>query len=203
MYILTRAEPIENYNSNICQVHSAAIEKQWLDAGYQIYERRYLLRIHHKEYTVSCPEFRKKGAEPIVVIPEFLVPGRRYPVYVYMYAISLYIRMPGKGQRWASEETRKRFGLASFAHTTLGRALKSFVRCTGCEPASISGAAGAVAADARKKGIFPGVRSTEPLRKKAALSLGGMPLGGEKQQAVIASLKLAREFFTEYRRFLL
>jgi len=203
MYILTRADPIENCNNNIYQVYSAAIEKQYLDAGYQIYERRYLLRIHHKEYIVSCPEYRKKGTEPIVLVPEFLVPGRRYPVYVYMYAINLYTRMPEKGQRWASAETCKRFGLASFAHTTLGRALKSFVCCMGYEPASISGAVGAVAADVRKKAIFPGVCSTESLRKKAALSLGGMPLGGDKQQVVIASLKLAREFFTEYRRFLL
>jgi hypothetical protein len=42
---------------------------------------------------------------------------------VYLYALALYGSAPEKGQRWAAEETRKKFGLATFAHTTLGRAL--------------------------------------------------------------------------------
>jgi hypothetical protein len=225
MYILTRAEPLENSKDKICRVHvDAGVEKQYLKAGYQIHERRYKLKSGHKEYAVICPEFRKKGAEPAVAVPDFLVPGRPYPVYIYAYAIDLYASMPEKGQRWVAEETRKRFDLASFAHTTLGRALKSFVRCTRKETAAMpeetsampEGAAampeGAAAEpegtaagppDACKEAAFPRARSTDALRRQAALVLADMPLLEERQQHADAILRLARELFKEYRRFLL
>jgi hypothetical protein len=59
-----------------------------------------------------------------LVIPEFLIPGRPYPIYVYLHAIVLYSSNPKMGQREAAEITRKRFGLSTFSHTTLGRAMK-------------------------------------------------------------------------------
>ena len=203
MYILTRVEPLENCKYNICMAHDTEVEKQYLDAGYQVYERRYKLKSQHKDYTIVCPEFRKVGAPPVVLIPEFLVPGRPYPVYIYVYAICLYTDMPEKGQRWAAEATRKRFGLTSFAHTTLGRALKSFVRCTGVEATAAVEDTGAVAPDSCKNVVFPKVRQTEASRKQAALILGGMPLWEGKGQFADASLSLARELFVEYGRFLL
>jgi len=210
MYILTRAEPLENCKGNIYRVHDAEVERQYLDAGYQVYERSYKLKSQNKDYIVACPEFRKRkgGAPPVVLIPDFLVPGRQFPVYIYMYAIGLYTDMPEKGQRWAAEETRKRFGLASFAHTTLGRALKSFVRCTGGEAAAVEEEAAAAeeeaaAPDGRKGAVFPKARQTEASRRQAASFLGGMPLWEGKRQFADASLGLARDFFVEYQRFLL
>jgi len=203
MYILTRAEPLENCKDNIYLVHDTEVETQYLDAGYQIYERRYKLKSQNKDYIVVCPEFRKGGEPPVVLIPEFLVPNRLYPVYIYMYAIGLYTNMPEKGQRWAAAETRKRFGLSSFAHTTLGRALKSFVRCTGGEATTAVEDTGAVASNGFKDAVFPKVGRTEASRKHAALFLGGMPLWEGKRQFADASLGLAREFFVEYQRFLL
>jgi hypothetical protein len=130
MFILTRGGQLENSKNNIYRVEDAALEKHYRDAGYQRHERRYKIKESYKEYIVICLEYRNEAmrAEPVVILPEFLVPGRPYPVYVYLYAIDLYSGAPEKGQRWAAAETRERFGLTTFAHTTLGRALRAFVR---------------------------------------------------------------------------
>jgi len=53
-----------------------------------------------------------------------MIPGRPYPVYVYIYGMALYSSNPKMGQREAAEKTRIRFGLSTFSHTTLGRAMK-------------------------------------------------------------------------------
>lgn len=223
MFILTQDRQIENSENNIYRVQAAELEKQYLNAGYQERERSYKIKYQYKEYTVICLEFRddKKGNEPIVIIPEFLVPGRPYPVYVYLYAIDLYSGSPEKGQRWAGEETRKYFGLASFAHTTLGRALKRFVRnIEEAEKASEntrtevpdddgnkseSQKADSEQCDKAKKPGFPTVRSTKVLRERAAQFLGGMLtwVRAVKQQAIAICYELVRKWFKEYRRFLL
>ena len=51
------------------------------------------------------------------------MPGRPYPIYVYIYGIILYSTNLEMGQREAAEKTRKQFGLETFSHTTLGRAM--------------------------------------------------------------------------------
>ena len=51
------------------------------------------------------------------------MPGRPYPIYVYIYGIILYSTNLEMGQREAAEKTRKMFGLKTFSHTTLGRAM--------------------------------------------------------------------------------
>ena len=60
----------------------------------------------------------------MVILPEYLLPRRRYPIQVYLYAINEYCDDGNKSQRKAAEKAIKLFGLATFAHTTLGRALK-------------------------------------------------------------------------------
>ena len=186
MLILAQCLQLENSKDNICLVQVPELEKQYLDAGYQRCERSYKIKYQRKEYTVICLEFRddKNSAEPIVIIPEFLIPGRSYPVFVYLYAIALYSGSPEKGQRWAAEETRKYFGLDTFAHTTLGRALKVFVRnieeatkasdnihnetsSNDKEKNEIQNS-NAGQSDTHKESGFPTVKSTEALRKRAA-----------------------------------
>jgi hypothetical protein len=107
MYILTRSGPLENNQNNMFRVKDPVLEEQYRKAGYQRYERSYKVKEAHKEYSVLCPEFRNEalGVEPVVILPEFLVPGRPYPVYVYLYGVDLYSNAPEKGQRWAAEET--------------------------------------------------------------------------------------------------
>lgn len=221
MYILTQSQGFENPKNNIYHVQGTDLEKQCLGAGYQRYERSYKIRYKYKEYTVICLEFRddKNGSEPIVIIPEFLVPRRPYPVFIYLYAIDLYSGAPEKGQRWAAAETRKQFGLASFAHTTLGRALKVFVRniektikvlSDNCIETSDNskGKSGAQKTNTEqcgmvKKPAFPTVQSTEALRKRAAQFLNGMLTRSVKQQTIDICYELVRKWFKEYCQFLI
>jgi ParB family chromosome partitioning protein len=60
----------------------------------------------------------------MLILPEYLLPGRPCPLEVYLFAINEYCGGRGVSQRHAAETARERFGLATFAHTTLGRALK-------------------------------------------------------------------------------
>ena len=130
MYTLAQTNSLESNKGTTYTVQAPELEEIYQNAGYQKHERSYKLKYQHKEYTVSCPEYRndKIGAEPIIIVPVFLIPRRPYPVHVYLYAIDLYSSNPTMGQRQASEMTRKTFGLTHFAHTTLGRTLKIFVR---------------------------------------------------------------------------
>jgi hypothetical protein len=58
------------------------------------------------------------------VSPYFLIPGRKYPIQVYLYAINLYITDPKASQRYVAEKTREKFGLGKFSHSTLSRTFK-------------------------------------------------------------------------------
>jgi len=207
MFILSCAELLENSKERDFNVHEAEIEKQFRAAGFLQYERRYKIT-ERDDHTVICPEFRKytKGTEPTVIIPDFLLPGRPYPIYIYMYAIYLYSTNVDKGQRWAAAETRRKFRLKTFSHTTLGRALKALVRKIEGGAAETSGATGAAAgagAEAKPTG-FPTTQATRLPREKAAQFLKGNLAGKtDVQQVKSISRKLAREWFKEHRRFLL
>jgi len=83
----------------------------------------YALLFGRDEYEIICPKIRVNGIE-YLFIPKLLIPGRPYPIYVYLFGIALYSSNPKMGQREAAEKTRKRFDLATFSHTTLGRAMK-------------------------------------------------------------------------------
>lgn len=53
-----------------------------------------------------------------------MIPRRPYPVCVYLFAMNMYSANATMGQRAVAEATRKHFGLETFSHTTLGRAMK-------------------------------------------------------------------------------
>jgi hypothetical protein len=203
MIILTHVDLLRNNKDSICQVQDTVLEDQYLSGGYERYERSYRIKEQYKEYTVICLEFRNDtdGAEPIVIIPEFLVPGRPYPLYVYLYAIDLYSSDPGRSQRSVAEEIRKFFGLATFAHTTLGRALKSFI-CVIDKCEKMPKDETAVEEEAKSSG-FPTVKATETLRKKAASFLRDILVRTGLQQVVSAFCEMAEKWFMKYGHFLL
>ena len=76
---------------------------------------------------ISKP-YLSQHKEHSLIIPAFLVSHRRYPVYIYVFAINLYSVNPKLGQRKVAEETRKKFSLKTFAHTTVGRAMKKLAQ---------------------------------------------------------------------------
>jgi hypothetical protein len=118
-----------------------------------------------------------------------------------MYAIDLYSGAPEKGQRWAAEETRKYFGLTTFAHTTLGRALKSFICIIGGDATALD-EAGTETPEDSKKSNFPTVQSTAPLRKQATRFFQGRLIAG-LQQIISICCGIARKWFKLYGCFLL
>jgi len=62
----------------------------------------------------------------VIVIPWFLIPGRPYPIQVYLYACALYSATPEIGQRGVAKSTREKFKLDNFSHSTVSRSFKSF-----------------------------------------------------------------------------
>jgi hypothetical protein len=205
MYILARSERLENSKDNRYLVRDTEMEKKYLDAGYQQYERNYTIKEQYREYIVVCPEFRKDAAEasPIVILPDFLIPGRPYPVYVYLFAIRLYSTHPEKGQRWAAAETRKQYGLSTFAHTTLGRAMKAFVRNIEEDAPTTDGGAEGTSIAAAKPSGFPTVRATASIREKAAKFLHRRLAAVHIQRTAAVYNWLVKERFKECGRFLL
>jgi len=73
-----------------------------------------------------CPRYTFADGSFIVVIPWFLIPGRPYPVQIYMHACGLYSANPGMGQRAAAKATRAEFGLEKFSHSTVSRSFRAF-----------------------------------------------------------------------------
>ena len=224
MYTLAQIEPLEICNSIIYIVAAPWLDEVYLNAGYKKSERSYKLIYQYNEYTVLCSEYRscKPGVSSVVVIPAYLIPRRPYPVQVYLYAIDLYSSNPAMGQREAAEITRKQFGLQHFAHTTLGRALKAFVR--NIEEASeyrddetyepdVEGSlqhAGRTKSneakqksDTRKQCGIPTTQTTASWRKLAARFLEVKKICRIPKQFIEACFKLAKEWFNEFCRFLL
>lgn len=67
----------------------------------------------------------------MVILPEYLLPRKWYPIQVYLYAINEYCNDGNKSQRKAAKKAIKLFGLETFAHTTLGRNLKKLYTVIG------------------------------------------------------------------------
>jgi len=214
MYILIQTNPIENQKKTII-IHTQAPEKEqeYIDNGYQKHERQYKLTYQHREYIVICSEFRKKGKDTIVLIPEYLIPGRPYPIYVYLFAIDLYSSNPNMSQREAANATRKQFGLKSFAHTTLGRALKKLVSKLEqfTKPADISSDENkdqnndaAQSSNKEKQAGFNTLKTTETKRNIAALFLCGAIAGANQLIKVIDIChELVWKWFKERQQLLL
>jgi len=226
MYIITQATPLENCDNKIYRIQIIDLEKQYYAKGYKRYERIYKIKYQYREYSIICPEFRSvnKSDETIVIIPEFLIPRRPYPVYVYLYAIDMYSSNPELGHRTVSETTRKKFGLSHFAHTTLGRALKAFVRnieesektserscnekMSGNEKEGDVNNLSTVESDlleddSRIQRSFPTRRLTHVLCNQASKFLRGEIVRVSRQQAIKLCYDLVRRWFIEYRRLLL
>ena len=58
----------------------------------------------------------------IVICPSIKLPNRKYPVYVYIYAVILYLSS-GLSMRKVALKVRTKFGLENFSHSTLSRVL--------------------------------------------------------------------------------
>jgi len=127
IHIVTDKRRFETTADKVFCVLTPEQRQAYLDENLVLKERTYPLQFGQSEYKIICPEIQDKknlDADKYIIIPEFLIPRRPYPIYVYIYGMVLYSSNPKMGQREAAEKTRKRFGLTTFSHTTLGRAMK-------------------------------------------------------------------------------
>jgi hypothetical protein len=82
--------------------------------------RVYRLEINHLDVQIECPVIMNEDRRPVcVIMPAFKLPYRRYPSYVYLYAVVLHLT--GYSMRKAAEEVRKKFGIKNFSHSTVCR----------------------------------------------------------------------------------
>jgi hypothetical protein len=86
----------------------------------------YKLHINNRELQLECPLLKHPQAN-IVLWPADKLPYRKYPVYVYLYAVALYLYSK-MSMRSVAAKVRKYFGLATFSHSTLCRTLPKLTR---------------------------------------------------------------------------
>lgn len=79
-----------------------------------------------KEKQLNCPMLKTQSNGNVVLCPSIKIPSRKYPVYVYLYAVALYLSSK-MSMRDVASKVRKKFGLPSFSHSTLSRVLKKLM----------------------------------------------------------------------------
>ena len=82
----------------------------------------YKFFINNKEKQLVCPMLKSDDKKNIVICPSIKLPNRKYPVYVYIYAVILYLSS-GLSMRKVALKVRTKFGLENFSHSTLSRVL--------------------------------------------------------------------------------
>ena len=147
----------------------------------------------------------------MIVIPWYLIPGRPYPIQVYLHACSLYSSKPEIGQRGAAEATRAKFELKTFSHSTVSRSFRSFeqvrkqslegrygeeLNAGGIESPSIVGVATKAVDNNEEKGLsgkrFPSADDTAARRAEMAKFLPKFP-----SDAKTAGIEAAGRQFVE------
>jgi len=129
IHILTYSERILNIDKKNFSVLTSETESTYYTEGLKFQKRMYQLKIG-VGIDVYSPEISLKDSAngekhlKYLILPEFVIPGRPYPIYIYLYAIMTYCLNKLIGQREAAKRTQEHFGLKTFSHTTLGRAMK-------------------------------------------------------------------------------
>lgn len=158
----------------------------------------------------------------VTVLPWYLIPGRPYPVQIYLYACELYISSPEIGQRGAAESTRKKFKLKTFSHSTVSRSFRSFEEARkssmenkfGAEIAASGTGRPMLIGAAAKNNIkneagnrperrFPAVIDTFGRRKAMRGFLPNIPCGAKRSDIESVSNKFVEKWHKKTRRLLL
>lgn len=83
----------------------------------------YKLFINNKELLLKCPMLKSLTDQNIVLWPSFKLPFRKYPIYIYLYSIALYLSSK-MSMRDVAAHVKNKFGLDKFSHSTISRTLK-------------------------------------------------------------------------------
>ena len=176
--------------------------------------------LHYALVTILKPYFLAEDGTSgsVLIIPYYHVPGRKFEIWIHLYAISLYSSDPKMGQRAAAKETKEFFGIKTYSHTTPGRELKSLAASIdadgeiglfedgrkqggeakdGLEPEASSGRI------EERKCKFPSADDTTGRRAKAAAFLGGLYRAGDKGDIRKAVREIVKRWYDMHRRLLL
>lgn len=120
---LTDAEINVDSDNFCCTLSNETLNK--LSWGRLMRKRNtsYKLFINNHELRLVCPMLKNGQHKNIVLWPAFKLPFRKYPVYVYLYAVALYLSSD-LSMRDTAAYVRNKFGLDKFSHSTVSRALK-------------------------------------------------------------------------------
>ena len=197
------------FETIFCPLSPEEFEKL-LQAGIVAKKKRiYRMVLHYRDIQVECP-VQLDGKKPVgTIFPAWKLPYRKYPVFVYLYAVVLYLA--GKSMRAAARETGEKFGLPKFSHSTVCRTLGALTlkvdELTAICPLELELPQAGTGADCATPAALPVQPSLvvrprwKEVRKQAALHLF----------SVLASLlsspesgtMLAYRYFIQYGRFLL
>ena len=194
----------------------------FLETAELIRHHEYQVKYINYNHRVICPEYKADDGDYVVVVPWFLVFGSPYPIQIHLYACEKYSANPSRSQRWAAEETRINFKLATFTHTTLGRAFKSLEEfqkrslerrfgkklefCDGAGPLSnldSKTVAGGESITQKKKRRFPSVEDTAERRKEILKFLRPFSEADENVSVEAAGRDFVKCLYDKTRRLLL
>ena len=88
-------------------------------------KRTYRMVLYYRDIQVECPVKLDGNKAVGIILPAFKLPYRKYPVFVYLYAVALYLS--GESMRTAARETAEKFGVPGFSHSTISRTLDALI----------------------------------------------------------------------------
>lgn len=86
-------------------------------------KRTYRMVLHYRDIQVECPVQLEGKKLTGIILPAWKLPYRKYPIYVYLYAVALYL--VGESMRKAARKTAEKFGVPKFSHSTVSRSLNT------------------------------------------------------------------------------
>lgn len=109
------------FETIFCPLSAKEFEK-FHQAGVVAKKKRiYRMVLYYRDIQVECP-VQLDGKKPSgIIFPAFKLPYRKYPVFVYLYAVALYLT--GESMRKAARITGEKFGVPKFSHSTVSRTL--------------------------------------------------------------------------------
>jgi len=222
IYTISYSCELENCKTYEIKVEPPEEMAAFLKTAKLIRHHEYQIKYIDYNHGVICPEYKAGDGEYVVVVPWFLVFGSPYPIQIHLYACEKYSTNISRGQRWAAEETRIKFKLKTFSHTTLGRAFKSLDRfqkrslegrfgrgvkfCKGvAKPSSLNSKTidGAEFKAQEGNRRFPSVEDTAARRKAMSKFLRPFRKAAKKVSVEAAGRKFVKYFYGKTRRLLL
>ena len=85
-------------------------------------KKQYAMTINYRQITIECPILKLNDGSYQLIWPSFKLPHRPYPVFVYLFAATLYLSS-NYSLRLTAQKVIKTFGLATFSHTNICRLL--------------------------------------------------------------------------------